>query len=598
VRDKNNALVIYSPVGYGIDPGSITGTVVYDDFTGDGSTVVFTLSASPSTKNATNVYIDGVYQSKDNYSTSGSTLTFSTAPPLNSAIEVVSQESSIIGGASSQQISYTQGGAGSVTRTVQSRLRDFVSVKDFGAIGDGVADDTAAIQAALATGLAIYFPEPTTYYKIETNLTMTSPVFAGLYRIFGGAGTVTIGDNTTQIFSEWWGDTTSRSTSFGTDNLSTASGVGAEQTVFGRSSLKSITTGYANGAFGIDVLPDNTSGAFNFGFGVKALWVNTTGSSNSAFGAYSMQANISGSANVSFGEDTNRYLSSGDGNTAVGIQSLYNNVTGTENVAVGRYAARNASNPPDLGPATGPSPSYITAVGAYALYQAEGTFNAAVGHQAGYSCSGNYNSFLGSQAGLNLTSGDYNTFIGYRSGQNASQAAVVTNSIAIGDLSYTTGDNAVAIGSAVSSPANIFTVCNSSHTFFRPGSDGNTANGGPSNRWSVVYSATGTINTSDLNEKEAIDDLSAAELAVASSIKGLIKKFKFKGSVQSKGSDARIHVGVIAQDVKAAFEAEGLNAGDYGIFCSDTWFDEAANEEKTRLGIRYEELLAFVIAAI
>lgn len=63
---------------------------------------------------------------------------------------------------SSAQISYLPAGTGAVSTTVQAKLRQTVSVKDFGAVGNGVADDTAAIQAAItkvvSTGGKLYFP--------------------------------------------------------------------------------------------------------------------------------------------------------------------------------------------------------------------------------------------------------------------------------------------------------------------------------------------------------------------------------------------------------------------------------------------------------
>lgn len=68
-------------------------------------------------------------------------------------------------GITAGKLSFTQAGTGAVARTVDSKLKDVVSVKDFGAVGDGVADDRlaieAAIQAAAATGGTVFFPKGT-----------------------------------------------------------------------------------------------------------------------------------------------------------------------------------------------------------------------------------------------------------------------------------------------------------------------------------------------------------------------------------------------------------------------------------------------------
>ena len=122
--------------------------------------------------------------------------------------------------------------------------------------------------------------------------------------------------------------------------------------------------------------------------------------------------------------------------------------------------------------------------------------------------------------------------------------------------------------------------------------------GNASNRFDDIYATNGTIQTSDRNEKQDIAELSDAEQRVAVAAKGLLRKFRWRDAVAEKGDEARTHFGIIAQDLQAAFAAEGLDAGDYAMFISSTWTDEETGEERTRMGVRYSELLAFIIAAI
>lgn len=96
--------------------------------------------------------------------------------------------SSLSASSGSSLVGFLQAGTGASSRTLQAKARDFVSVKDFGAVGDNSTNDTAAIQAALDTGYSLIFPAGD--YQ-AANLTMSTAgqriKAAGRVRIYKNA---------------------------------------------------------------------------------------------------------------------------------------------------------------------------------------------------------------------------------------------------------------------------------------------------------------------------------------------------------------------------------------------------------------------------
>jgi len=201
-----------------------------------------------------------------------------------------------------------------------------------------------------------------------------------------------------------------------------------------------------------------------------------------------------------------------------------------------------------------------------------------------------------------------------------------------GSVSYTGSDYGIFFNSHIIAPVNSTGLVRVDNVM----DIGQTAY-----RFDDIYATNGTIQTSDRNEKEAIASLTPTEMLVAARLSCCFKNFKWKDSVAEKGLEAaRMHSGIIAQDVQDAFTAEGLDASDYAMFISGTWWetqtdvpaveavaevvDEEGNvvteaveakeaytrtdnyytleeapegaTERTRLGVRYPELLAFVAA--
>ncbi|EFD0792818.1 tail fiber domain-containing protein [Escherichia coli] len=382
------------------------------------------------------------------------------------------------------------------------------------------------------------------------------------------------------------------------DLTDTSPCTGTEIVAIGVNACKKATTASNIIGIGRDALNENKEGNFNVAVGSSALQQLHTGSGNVAIGrAAGMRAGIvtdqSGKRlsynilnnNTFIGNASGREITNGDNNTYIGsgsgrgISSIDNPYTGTStgmnNVAVGADSLNS------IGSASN---------------------NVMLGYRSGRSLSsGTGNIFIGNNAGSAISSGDNQLII-------ANQSGLPFLSGLMGPVSDE--NNYARFDASV-----------------QPATDNARNCGSASRRWNTIFAGTSTINTSDGRVKTDKRPITDAERRVAYKIKGLVCCFRFIDSVIEKGENARLHFGIIAQDVYKAFAEEGLDANDYGLFCYDKWeteyepviakkiiFDEESGDEKLieydtgerrisieggeRYGIRYEELLCFIISAI
>jgi len=130
------------------------------------------------------------------------------------------------------------------------------------------------------------------------------------------------------------------------------------------------------------------------------------------------------------------------------------------------------------------------------------------------------------------------------------------------------------------------------------GADNTLSLGLVTERWKEIFSVNGTINTSDEREKQQVRTQSELEKLAALDCKLAIKAFKWNDAVAEKGEEARWHFGVMAQEVATIFATHGLNPDEYGLFCYDEWEATDTLEAGNRYGVRYTELMMFILGAM
>jgi hypothetical protein len=380
-----------------------------------------------------------------------------------------------------------------------------------------------------------------------------------------------------------------------TVGVGTFSCTGWNNICIGDSAGRDVTTGYENLGIGALTLQQCTTGRWNLAIGHDSQILNTTGECNISVGAYSL-VNSSSSNNTVMGWAACEAQESG-GNTVVGFVAMNANLTGTRNTVMGAEAMRSTKTANDcvvIGQEAAKNVSatsdQITVVGAYALGQ--------------ISTGGCTNSTaIGYNALLTLTSGAGNTAVGAAA---LSTSATVDNCFGIGVAAAVTGSNQGQLGNSLVTTYAYGAVQNRSDA--RDKSDVRDTELGLSfinalrpvdfkwdyrddYRQSVDEAPKPPELPSVKASKEEKDAYEAAMIVFNAKKIEWQEKNKLSNVVRDGSKKRnRYHQGLIAQEVKAACDAAGVEFGGYQ--------DHSVKGGDDVLSIGYEELIAPLIKAV
>jgi len=180
VQTANSVLIASYDNLTGINSNFVAFTSQEETQTATQGQTVFTLTTmqyQPGTDNLL-VFVNGSKQIVgQNYTeTSSTVITFASGLNAGDIVDFTTAIPLASNATTSSNVSYNEGGTGAVTRTVTSKLQESISVKDFGATGNGTTDDTAAIQAAVnaAYGNSLFFPAGS--YKITSAINIVQNI--------------------------------------------------------------------------------------------------------------------------------------------------------------------------------------------------------------------------------------------------------------------------------------------------------------------------------------------------------------------------------------------------------------------------------------